>query len=67
MGRTEEKGFVERRFDLRGAGGTTISCPVIVVGVSCMEMRFGDGKDLSPGSSEKFSFVESRIQTKGVD
>ena len=62
MGRAGERGFVERRFDLRGVGGIVISCLVDVFGVLCVEMGFEGGKDLLSRSSENFSFVESRFR-----
>ena len=64
MGRAGERGFVERRFDLRDAGGTATSCLVVVFGVSCMEMGFEGGNDLLSRSTLAESRFRRRVSTE---
>ena len=61
-GRTGEKGLVERKFGLRGAGGAAISCPMVVLGVLCKGTSCDGDASLR---NEKFS-LNSRATSEGL-
>ena len=59
MGLTGENFFVERRFRLRGAGGTVLSWAVTMLGVFC------EAIDVDGGASENSS-LDSRATSDGI-